>query len=156
MTTEELMRVLQGYREEDRVARHDANAHMVECINDLRLKSNSTDATLELLEKNLVELKGITLNQEKLMEYTTKELTSKVDDNKANIIKYYESPVYQQYGINEKRITDVESNQASLKKVDRAQDIILEKHGRWFFAGWVLFLATQVVLKYLPIFSSSS
>jgi hypothetical protein len=90
------------------------------------------------------------------MEYTTKELTSKVDDNKANIIKYYESPVYQQYGINEKRITDVESNQASLKKVDRAQDIILEKHGRWFFAGWVLFLATQVVLKYLPIFSSSS
>jgi hypothetical protein len=153
MTTEDLMKILEGYREEDRKSRHDSNAHMVECINDLRLKANSTDSTIDLLEKNLVELKGITLNQEKLMEYTTKELTSKVDDNKKNHLKYYDSPVYQQYGINEKRLSDVEAKTSDLKKVDRAQDVILERHGRWFFAGWVLFLATQIVLKYLPLFA---
>ena len=155
-SSNELRQMLKDFSSEMKEVRNSNNNHISEVIGELRLDHNDMRDTIVELQKNGVTLTNICSNVEKAVDVMVDTLTKKADSIEKEL-RDFKREVYAltsvRYAeVTARRIDDLEVKASELKKVDRAQDLTLAQHGKWFFAGWVLFVATQVVLKYVPMF----
>ena len=157
MTSEEMRVLLKEFTVSIAETRHENNNHISEVIGELRLDHNDMRDTIVELQKNGITLTNICTNVEKAVNLMVDTLTKKCDSIETELRDFkrevYALPTVKHSGVNAKRIDDLEGAVKTLAESNSSQNKILAQHGKWFFAGWVLFLATQVVLKYLPFFA---
>ena len=160
LTSAEMRSLLKEMSNELKDSRHENNTHIAEVIGELQLDHKDMRDTIVELQKNGVTLTNICTNVEKAVDVMVMTLTKKCESIETELRDFkrevYALPSIKHAGVNDKRLNDLEGVTKTLAESNSAQNKILAQHGKWFFAGWVLFLATQVVLKYLPLFVSSN